>query len=127
MESQIFDILKKCKCDSLFQTHVSLFPTGKFSIPRTKIDKFWNKFCEVLNKNPDAKFGIAEKPQAYLPVLVDVDISRNISIDEMDDEEDIRDQGRDMLNKYGYTAITAESGERAIEIYKNNAIQKSSE
>ena len=92
MESQIFDILKKCKCDSLFQTHVSLFPTGRFSIPRTKIDKFWNKFCEVLSKKPDAKFGIAEKPQAYLPVLVDVDISRSISIDETDDEEDIQDK-----------------------------------
>ncbi|MBU4186167.1 MAG: response regulator [Proteobacteria bacterium] len=36
----------------------------------------------------------------------------------VDDEEDLRDQGRDMLNKYGYTAITAESGEMAIEIYE---------
>lgn len=110
MESQIFDILKKCKCDSLFQTHVSLFPTGKFSIPRTKIDKFWNKFCEVLNKNPDAKFGIAEKPQAYLPVLVDVDISRNISIDEMDDEEDIQNKLTEIYNLNHVTKL--------IEIYQ---------
>lgn len=36
----------------------------------------------------------------------------------VDDEEAIRDQGREMLNKYGYTAITAESGEKAIEIYE---------
>jgi len=36
----------------------------------------------------------------------------------VDDEETLRDQGRDMLNKYGYTSITAESGEKAIEIYK---------
>ena len=36
----------------------------------------------------------------------------------VDDEEALRDQGREMLNKYGYTTITAESGEKAIEIYK---------
>jgi len=36
----------------------------------------------------------------------------------VDDEEALRDQGRDILNKYGYTTIAAESGEKAIEIYK---------
>ena len=36
----------------------------------------------------------------------------------VDDEEAISDVGKDMLERFGYTAITAESGERAIEIYK---------
>ncbi|MCJ7616718.1 MAG: response regulator, partial [Desulfobacterales bacterium] len=36
----------------------------------------------------------------------------------IDDEETLRNQGRDMLAKYGYTAITSETGERAIEIYE---------
>jgi len=36
----------------------------------------------------------------------------------VDDEEGLSNQGRDMLNKCGYTAITAKSGEMAIKIYK---------
>ncbi|MCJ7617777.1 MAG: PAS domain S-box protein [Desulfobacterales bacterium] len=36
----------------------------------------------------------------------------------VDDEDAIRDLGRDMLTMYGYTTITAEDGETAIEIYE---------
>jgi signal transduction histidine kinase len=36
----------------------------------------------------------------------------------VDDEEAILDVARNMLERFGYTAITAESGEKAIEIYK---------
>ncbi len=36
----------------------------------------------------------------------------------VEDEETQLDIGKDMLNRYGYTTITAENGERAIEIYK---------
>ncbi len=36
----------------------------------------------------------------------------------VDDEEPILDIAQEMLRAYGYTTITAESGERAIEIYK---------
>ncbi|MBU0946076.1 MAG: PAS domain S-box protein [Proteobacteria bacterium] len=36
----------------------------------------------------------------------------------VDDEEPILDIGQEMLRAYGYTTITAESGEKAIEIYK---------
>jgi P4 family phage/plasmid primase-like protien len=99
MESQVLEILKKCKSDNLFQTHVSLFPKGRFSIPRTKIDNFWNTFCNVLESNPDVKLGVAEKPQPYLPVLVDVDISRNLTISEDDTEEDIEKKLTEIYNE----------------------------
>jgi len=36
----------------------------------------------------------------------------------VDDEEGILDIGKGMLERFGYTAIIAESGEKAIEIYK---------
>ncbi len=36
----------------------------------------------------------------------------------VDDEEPLLDLGQDMLQGYGYTAITAKSGERGIETYK---------
>jgi two-component system cell cycle sensor histidine kinase/response regulator CckA len=35
----------------------------------------------------------------------------------VDDEKDIRDQGRDLLAQFGYEVITAEDGEGAVEIY----------
>jgi len=37
----------------------------------------------------------------------------------VDDEETILEIGQEMLREYGYTTITAESGERAVEIYKS--------
>ena len=67
----------------------------------------------------------------YFPALLMEDVEQGLKPGEeavilgghetvliVDDEEALRNQGRDMLAKYGYTAITAESGERAIEIYE---------
>ncbi len=39
----------------------------------------------------------------------------------VDDDKSIRDLGRQLLEKYGYTVITAESGEKALDIYVRNA------
>jgi two-component system cell cycle sensor histidine kinase/response regulator CckA len=36
----------------------------------------------------------------------------------VDDEEIVRNHGKDMLAKFGYNVITAEDGEKAIELYK---------
>jgi PAS domain S-box-containing protein len=41
----------------------------------------------------------------------------------VDDEESLLDLGQNMLREHGYTTITAESGERAIEIYKKEKDQ----
>ena len=52
MENKIWEIIKNCKSDSLFQTHVSLFsPKGKYSIPRHKIDNFWDVYSSIFEKN----------------------------------------------------------------------------
>ena len=66
----------------------------------------------------------------YLPVLKGEGIERELEHNEVedirggdetiflvDDEEDILDIGCDILKKYGYTAISADSGERALEVY----------
>ena len=83
MESRIWKVLKDHRSDTLYLTHVSLFGNkGKFCINRNKIKEFWKVYCMSLNDNPDMKAGVAEKPQPYLPVLVDVDISRKLAEDE---------------------------------------------
>ena len=84
MEKLTWKILKENRSDALYLTHVSMFKhKGKFCIDRNKRDSFWDAYCTAIEENPQVKFGIAEKPQAYLPVLVDVDIRRK-----MDDDED---------------------------------------
>ncbi|MBE9573056.1 MAG: response regulator, partial [Proteobacteria bacterium] len=67
----------------------------------------------------------------YFPVLETEDIQQAPEREEMeeihggsetillvDDEKSIIDIGRDILGQYGYTIITAESGEEAVEVYK---------
>lgn len=66
----------------------------------------------------------------YFPVLVEENIEQAEESEKeaergghetillVDDEESILDIGQKMLRAYGYTTITAENGERAIEIYK---------
>jgi len=66
----------------------------------------------------------------YFPVLKGEGIERESEHEEeedirggaetillVDDEEDILDIGCDILGKYGYTTIRADSGERALEVY----------
>lgn len=67
----------------------------------------------------------------YFPVLVEENIEQETGNEKeaeirgghetillVDDEETILDIGQEMLRAYGYTTITAKSGERALEIYK---------
>jgi len=67
----------------------------------------------------------------YFPALGEEDIEQETGNEEeeeirgghetillVDDDETILDIGQEMLRANGYTTITAESGERAIEIYK---------
>ncbi|MFH1672696.1 MAG: PAS domain S-box protein [Pseudomonadota bacterium] len=67
----------------------------------------------------------------YFPVLEEENVEQEIesvkgaeirggheTILLVDDEEPLLVLGQDMLREHGYTTITAESGERAIEIYK---------
>lgn len=80
MDPAIRKILKQNYVDSVFHTHVSLIqPRGKFQFNRETSEEFWEKYCELITNNNDKEgdfplVGIAEKPQTYLPVLVDVDL-----------------------------------------------------
>ena len=83
MEQRIWKVLKGHKSDNVYLTHVSLFGNkGKFCINRNNQETFWETYCTALQDDPNMLCGVAEKPQPYLPVLVDVDIARKMSDDE---------------------------------------------
>ncbi len=67
----------------------------------------------------------------YFPAIEESVVSGGLSVDRekemqggnetillVDDEKAILDMGKNMLERFGYTVIKAESGEKAIEIYK---------
>jgi len=82
MDKRLQTILKKYKSEQLYQTHVSLFgPKGKYCINRQDIDKFLDIYSQVVADSSNLA-GVAEKPQPYIPVLVDVDIKRKLEEDE---------------------------------------------
>lgn len=78
----VSDILGNTKVHGDYHTHVSMIqPLGKFQISRSNMENFWEKYCaDVEDTDEDEKndekisYGIAEKIQTYLPVLVDIDI-----------------------------------------------------
>ena len=83
-------ILKNNYVYDLFYTHVSLVhPRGKYSLScRSTLEDFWSEYCslvEGLKKDEPRSIGIAEVPQKYSPVLVDIDMKFK-----MDDKQDIR-------------------------------------
>jgi len=83
MNREIWKVLKGHKSDNVYLTHVSLFGNkGKFCINRNNQENFWETYCSTLQEDPTMLCGVAEKPQPYLPVLVDVDIARKMSDDE---------------------------------------------
>ena len=79
-------ILENTRVNGDYHTHVSMVqPLGKFQISKNNIDNFWEKYCtDIFEYNKrngveedDEKssiYGIAERVQTYIPVLVDVDI-----------------------------------------------------
>jgi hypothetical protein len=75
MDPTIKKILNSNRVDGVFHTHVSLIqPKGKFQFNRQTLEEFWEAYCNYIETNENACVGIAEKPQQYLPVLVDVDL-----------------------------------------------------
>jgi P4 family phage/plasmid primase-like protien len=75
MASSISQILKKNRVDRSFHSHVSLVsPKGCYQINRKDIEEFWQSYSETIFENPNEVLGIAERPQNYIPVMVDIDI-----------------------------------------------------
>ena len=84
MNSTIAKFLKSYYVDSVAHTHVGLIdPKGKYFLDREAVENFWNIYCDIINEddNCDVIVGIGEKPQAYLPVLCDIDIKVEEELD----------------------------------------------
>lgn len=104
MDQTIKKILKINHVDGIFHTHVSLIrPKGKFQFNRQTLEGFWDAYCEYIETNEDPMMGIAEKPQSYLPVIVDVDLR-------------IRDSGDDPM---GDSLYTDDQLETIVETYQS--------
>jgi P4 family phage/plasmid primase-like protien len=89
MDKTISKILKSNRVDGIFHTHVSLIqPKGKFQFNRQTLEEFWEAYCSYIETTEEDKciIGIAEKPQQYLPVLVDVDICIRDNDEKLDND-----------------------------------------
>jgi len=75
MESSLQQILRKYYVDGVFHTHVSLIqPKGRYQFNRQGLEEFWDRYSDIITTDSNSILGIAEKPQHYSPILVDVDI-----------------------------------------------------
>ena len=76
MASSIIEILKSNYVEGVFHTHVSMIkPRGKYLFSREIFEDFWKIYCNLMKDEKNmGLFGIAEKPQYYYPVIVDIDI-----------------------------------------------------
>lgn len=105
METAIKKLLRDNYTDATIHSHVSLVkPRGKFLFNRKVLEEFWNLYCEYIMQmeGKDGKiesaFGIAEKHQQNLPVIVDVDLKmlqdckRRNDLDDEDIKEDAEDE-----------------------------------
>ena len=84
MESSIESILGRTYTDGIYHTHVSLIqPEGKYQFNRQTLEDFWKYYCDLIEKNK-YRFGLAEKPQQYVPILVDVDLKVDVEESDLD-------------------------------------------
>lgn len=75
MEQSIEKILRDHKVKGVFHTHVSMGTIkGKYQFNRQDLEEFWQVYNKTMIESPNTIFGIAEKPQHYLPVLGDIDL-----------------------------------------------------
>jgi P4 family phage/plasmid primase-like protien len=47
---------------------------GKFKIERGYLEDFWKIYCDAVYTNPNLICGVSEKPNEFLPILVDMDL-----------------------------------------------------
>ncbi len=75
MNQTIEKLLRDNYVDGIHHTHVSMVqPRGKYQFNRSNLELFWPLYNKEIEENNDFIVGIAEKPQNYLPVLVDIDL-----------------------------------------------------
>jgi phage/plasmid-associated DNA primase len=86
MDPSIESILRQNYTDGIYHTHVSLIqPHGKYQFNRQTEEEFWRHYCETIDLGK-YNMGIAEKPQQYLPILVDVDLKISEECNPMTDD-----------------------------------------
>lgn len=104
----ITNILKNNYAEGVFHTHVSMHnPRGKFNINRHDMEKLWDLYQKEIDEGK--KYGLAEKPSHYLPVLGDIDIK--IKITENKDEKE--------YTREGFPLYEIENALSVIEIYQS--------
>ena len=76
MDSTIVSFLRNHSVDdmSMYHSHTSLQPKGKYQIGREKMEEFWTRYQDALINNENIVLTITEKSDDYLPVLADFDI-----------------------------------------------------
>ena len=81
MDPSIESILRQNCSSGIYHTHVSMAePKGKYLFNRQVLEEFWKHYCDDIQEaettleTTSFKYSIAEKPQQYTPVLVDVDL-----------------------------------------------------
>ncbi len=90
MSAAVHRLLSKNRIFDSYYTHVSLVePRGKFSFAtRNVVEDFWQSYSTAIANGET--FGIAEVPQQFIPVVVDVDLK--FSMDAKQPEQDKPDQ-----------------------------------
>lgn len=79
--SELYALLKENYVYELFFTHVSLIqPKGKYSLSRSVLSRFWTLYSKVIQTG-EVPLGIAESPQSYGSVIVDVDLKFSIEFE----------------------------------------------
>jgi two-component system cell cycle sensor histidine kinase/response regulator CckA len=63
-------------------------------------------------------FPASANPSAGLPIAPQRDLAGAGTVIVVDDEEIVRQTAKHTLERYGYQALTAEDGERAVELYR---------
>jgi P4 family phage/plasmid primase-like protien len=74
MTSTINSFLEKHRATTDCFSHISMiYPKGRFFFDRNTHNEFFNIYCENYKKD-DFKVGVGEKPDNYIPILVDIDL-----------------------------------------------------
>lgn len=54
-------------------THLTMYdPRQRWMIPAQNITSFWQKYCGLINENPNVTFSLAERANSNMPLIVDI-------------------------------------------------------
>ena len=117
MEQTISQILKSNYVDGVFHTHVSMLkPKGKYLFDRKTLENFWDMYCkDMLDEKKFGSYGIAENPQDYYPVIVDIDIK----ISEKDLDSSLRNKLNTLEGKIDDHIYSEKHITQVIEIFQS--------